>query len=238
MTGTGNRGPRTGSRSSRSQPIIAIDGPVGAGKSTIAWAVAQRLQYRYVDTGAMYRSVALMAMQRGIDLRDEPGVVAVARFLDFQFVPHEGGQRALVNGVDVTEGIRRPEVSEGASVVSAYPGVREAMVAVQRRLGAGGGVVMEGRDIGTVVFPDAEVKVFLDASPEERARRRYNELRARGVEVAFEELRQVEEERDERDRTRAHSPLRRASDALVIDTTARSVDETVQQIIAMVHKRR
>lgn len=222
---------------SRPQPIIAIDGPVGAGKSTIALAVAQRLQYRYVDTGAMYRSVALLAMQQGVDLRDEPGVVAVARSLDFQFVPHEGGQRVLVNGVDVTEGIRRPEVSEGASVVSAYPGVREAMVAVQRRLGAGGGVVMEGRDIGTVVFPDAEVKIFLDASPEERARRRYNELRARGVDVKFEELRKNEEERDQRDRTRSHSPLRRAEDAIVIDSTAARIETVVDQILAVVRGR-
>lgn len=225
-------------RSPRAQPIVAIDGPVGAGKSTVARAVATRLRFRYVDTGAMYRSVALMAMRRGVALHDESRVVAVARSLDIQFIPHEGDHRVMVNGADVTEGIRQPEVSEAASVVSAYSGVREAMVAVQRRLGAGGGVVMEGRDIGTVVFPDAEVKVFLDASPEERARRRYNELRARGVEVAFEELRKVEQERDERDRTRTHSPLRRASDALVIDTTARSVDETVQQIIAMVHRRR
>lgn len=185
----------------------------------------------------MYRSVALMSMQQGIDLRDEPGVVAVARSLDFQFVPREGGQRVLVNGVDVTEGIRRPEVSEGASVVSAYPGVREAMVAVQRRLGAGGGVVMEGRDIGTVVFPDAEVKIFLDASPEERARRRYNELRARGVEVKFEELRKNEEERDQRDRTRSHSPLRRAEDAIVIDSTAARIETVVDQILAVVRER-
>lgn len=221
----------------RAQPIIAIDGPVGAGKSTVARAVAQRLRFRHVDTGAMYRSVALAVMERGIDLRDERAVVAVARSLDFEFVPHGEGQRVVVNGVDVTESIRRPEVSEGASVVSVYPDVREAMVAVQRRLGAGGGVVMEGRDIGTVVFPEAEVKIFLDASPEERARRRFNELRAKGAKVDLEELRKQEEERDRRDRTRTHSPLRRAADAVVIDSTGAVVERVVEQILAVVQER-
>lgn len=224
----------TSGRRSRQAPIVAIDGPVGAGKSTVARSVAQRLGYRYIDTGAMYRSVAWMAQGRGVDLKEDAAVAALARSLQVEFVPAGTSQRVIVNGVDATEQIRTPQVSEGASVVSAYPAVREAMVALQRRLGSDGGVVMEGRDIGTVVFPDAEVKVYLDASPEERARRRYEELEARGVRVDFETLRRAEEERDRRDVTRDHSPLRRADDAVVIDTTGRSVEGTVEEIVNLV----
>lgn len=224
----------TSGRRSRQAPIVAIDGPVGAGKSTVARSVAQRLGYRYIDTGAMYRSVAWMAQGRGVDLKEDAAVAALARSLQVEFVPAGTSQRVIVNGVDATEQIRTPQVSEGASVVSAYPAVREAMVTLQRRLGSDGGVVMEGRDIGTVVFPDAEVKVYLDASPEERARRRYEELEARGVRVDFETLRRAEEERDRRDVTRDHSPLRRADDAVVIDTTGRSVEGTVEEIVNLV----
>lgn len=219
------------------QPIVAIDGPVGAGKSTVARAVAQRLKFRHVDTGAMYRSVAWAALERGVDLHDEAAVTALARSRRIDFATHPSGQRVLVDGRDVTEAIRTPQVSDGASVVSVYPGVREAMVAVQRRLGAEGGVVMEGRDIGTVVFPDAEVKVFLDASLDERARRRFEELQARGASVDFESVRAAEEERDRRDRTRNHSPLRRAPDAVVIDSTHVPVDEVVDRIVKVVRSR-
>ena len=152
--------------------VIAIDGPVGAGKSTIARALARRLAFRYVDTGAMYRSVAWAAVQKGVSLSNEAAVAGLARELDIEFVPGPSGQRVLIDGGDATEAIRRPEMSEASSVVSAYPAVREAMVALQRRMGAARDVVMEGRDIGTVVFPDAEVKVYLDASLDERAGRR------------------------------------------------------------------
>lgn len=223
--------------SQRARPVVAIDGPVGAGKSTVARTVADRLQYRYVDTGAMYRSVGWVALQRGVDLRDAGAVAALARGIRIEFLPSPRGQRVTVDGADVTEAIRRPEVSDAASVVSTYPGVREAMVAVQRRLGETGGVVMEGRDIGTVVFPDAEVKVFLDASPAERARRRYEEMQARGVGVDFDDLRRAEEERDRRDQTREHSPLRQAADAVVIDTTGLAVDNVAERIIALVRGR-
>jgi len=164
-------------------------------------------------------------------------VTALAQSLQIDFVTDPEGQRILVDGVDVTDLIRTPQVSDGASVVSVYPGVREAMVAVQRRLGADGGVVMEGRDIGTVVFPDAEIKVFLDASLDERARRRFEELRARGAGADLESVRRAEEERDRRDRTRSHSPLRAASDAVVIDSTGIPADEVAAGIVQLVQRR-
>ena len=219
------------------KPIVAIDGPVGAGKSTVARGVAQRLRFRYVDTGAMYRSVAWAALQRRISLSDEQSVTALAKSLRIDFVTDPIGQHVLVDGVDVTEAIRTPQVSDGASIVSVYPGVREAMVTIQRRLGVDGGVVMEGRDIGTVVFPDAEIKVFLDASLDERARRRFEELKARGAGVDLESVRKAEEERDRRDRTRNHSPLRAAPDAVVIDSTGVPADEVVARIVQLVQRR-
>ena len=221
----------------RDKPIVAIDGPVGAGKSTVARVVAQRLRLRYVDTGAMYRSVAWAALQRRISLSDEQSVTALAKSLRIDFVTDPIGQHVLVDGVDVTEAIRTPQVSDGASIVSVYPGVREAMVTIQRRLGVEGGVVMEGRDIGTVVFPDAEIKVFLDASLDERARRRFEELKARGAGVDLESVRKAEEERDRRDRTRNHSPLRAAPDAVVIDSTGVPADEVVARIVQLVQRR-
>lgn len=219
--------------SARRKPIVAIDGPVGAGKSTVAWAVARRLGFRYVDTGAMYRSVAWAAQQRGIDLHDEAAVIKLARTLRIEFHSDGEGQRVWVDGRDVTDVLRSPEVSDGASIVSVYPGVREAMVAIQRAWGAQGGVVMEGRDIGTVVFPDADVKIFLDASLEERARRRYRELQTRGVRVDLDAVRQAEEERDRRDRTRAHSPLQRAPGAVVIDSTQIPADDVIERIVQL-----
>ncbi len=217
----------------RRKPIVAIDGPVGAGKTTVARAVARDLGFRHVDTGAMYRSLAWAALDRGVDLADEAAVTALARSLQIHLEDAPLGQRVRVDGRDVTDAIRDPAVSEAASVVSTYPGVREAMVAHQRRLGAGGGVVMEGRDIGTVVFPDAEVKVFLTASLEERARRRYQQLRSRGVAVSLEDVRRAEEDRDRRDRTRSHSPLQPAPDATVVDTTGVPVEEVVRTVLAL-----
>lgn len=217
--------------SHRGGPVIAIDGPVGAGKSTVARAVAQRLGYRFVDTGAMYRAVAWAAAQQGTDLGNPERVAAVAREIQIEFIPAPQGQRVMVEGTDVTEAIRSPQVSDGASIVSAYPEVRAAMVALQRRMGQGGGIVMEGRDIGTVVFPDAEVKIYLDASLAERARRRYEELRANGEPVTLDEVRAALLERDQRDSTRAHSPLRAAPDAAVIDATAMTVDQVVAEIL-------
>jgi cytidylate kinase len=223
--------------------VVAIDGPTAAGKSTVARGVAARLGLRYVDTGAMYRSVAVAAARRGVDLADEVEVTRVADAITIEFKPAGPdacpgtAQRVLVDGADLTEAIRTPEASDGASRVSVIPGVRAAMVARQRAMGAGGGVVMEGRDIGTVVFPHADVKVFLSASLDARARRRHAELDARGQPASLEEVRRIEAERDRRDQTRAHSPLRPADGAVVIDTTTLPTEEVIEAIVRLVRER-
>lgn len=221
----------------RARPVVAIDGPTASGKSTVARGVAGRLGFQYVDTGAMYRSVALAAIRRGLDLSDTDAVAHLAQTLAIEIRYGEHGHRIVLDGEDVTEAIRTPEVSDGASLVSTSPGVRAAMVARQREMGADGGVVMEGRDIGTVVFPDAEVKVFLKASLEARARRRHDELKARGVNVDFDEVRRTEAQRDQRDETRALSPLRPAADAVELDTTNQTVEEVIETIVRLVRER-
>lgn len=221
----------------RRPPVVAIDGRSASGKSTVARAVAVRLGFRHVDTGAMYRSVALAALRRGIPLHDADALAGLAASLEIDLRAAGEGSRVVVDGEDITEAIRAPEVSEAASVVSAVPGVRAALVARQRRLGEGGAVVVEGRDIGTVVFPDAEVKVFLDASLEERARRRQADLAARGVHADLDEVRRQQAERDRRDETRAVSPLRPAADAVVIDTTGRDALDVVEEIVRLVRER-
>jgi cytidylate kinase len=201
--------------------IVAIDGPAGAGKSTVARGVARALGFTYLDSGAMYRCVALAVLERGGEPAD------VARTIDV-----EVGERVLLDGRDVTEAIRTPEVSEAASRVAADPGVREALVEKQRELIASGDWVAEGRDIGTVVAPGAEVKVFLTASGEERARRRAAELGADPDTVLAEQAL-----RDERDRTREHSPLEAAPGAIELDTTGLSVDAVVERIAGLVRER-
>jgi cytidylate kinase (EC 2.7.4.14) len=215
--------------------VIAIDGPAGAGKSTVAKLVAKRLGYLYVDTGAMYRAVALKALRLGMDIGDPVTMAMLAQATDIQLLSQpDGSVRVVLDGEDVTEVIRTPEVSEAASIVSAHEGVREALVAKQRVLAESGGVVMEGRDVQTVIVPDAEVKVFLTASLEERARRRWQELRQRGTEVPYEQVLRELRERDERDQRRAIAPLRKALDAVEIDTTNLPPEVIVERIVDLV----
>lgn len=214
---------------------IAIDGPSGAGKSTVARRLATELGYTYIDTGAMYRAVALKAVRLGITVGDEAAMTALAEQSGIEFAPGDNGtQRVLLDGEDVTEAIRSPEATRLSSPVSAISGVRRVLVAQQQAMGAGGGVVMEGRDIGTVVFPNADVKVFLTASEEERARRRWLERRSAGDEVTLDQIILQQRERDTRDSSRADSPLRPAEDSVVIHSDIMSVDEVVARIRGIV----
>jgi len=214
---------------------ITIDGPVASGKSTIGYLLAQKLGYLYLDTGAMYRAVTWAALTRGVSVEDEAAVTALAEGLHIditQPTADDGRQyTVLADGEDVTWDIRRPEVDANVSVVSAYPGVRRAMVAQQRRIAAAGRVVMVGRDIGSVVLPDADLKLYLDATSQERARRRWLERRARGESVTYEEVLAMMLRRDEIDSHRAVSPLRVPDGAVVIDTTGLTIDEVLALIL-------
>lgn len=217
---------------------IAIDGPAGAGKSTVARAVAAALGYRYIDTGAMYRSVAWKSIQCAIAPDDEAAVTALAASIDIAFEPDPaGGQRVIVDGADASAAIREPEATRLSSPISAIPGVRRELVARQREMGAAGGVVMEGRDIGTVVFPGAEVKVFLTATDEERARRRWLELTQRGETVSLDDILRRQQERDARDSSRDDSPLRPAADANVVLSDGLSFEQVVARILDICHTR-
>lgn len=212
--------------------VIAIDGPVGAGKSTVARLVAQRLGYLYVDTGAMYRAIALKALRLGMDIHDPILMENLAQATDIQLQPQsDGSVRVILDGEDVTEAIRTPEVSEASSVVSAHKGVREVLSMRQKEIAKPGGVVMEGRDIQTVIAPDAEIKIFLTATQEERARRRWLELRQKGLEVNYEEVLREIRERDERDSKRPIAPLKKAPDAIEIDTTEMTPEEVTDKIV-------
>lgn len=221
----------------RARPVIAIDGPAGAGKSTVAKAVADRLGFTYIDTGAMYRAVALLAVRHGTGLHEPERVEALAEAARFEFRRDAGGRSRLhLDGADVEDAIRTPEIGQLSSPVSALPGVRRALVARQREMGASGGVVMEGRDIQTNVFPDAEVKVFLTATEPERARRRQAELAARGIERSLDQVLYEMRERDARDSSRALNPLTKADDAVEVLTDGMSVDEVIEAIIALAVK--
>jgi CMP/dCMP kinase len=212
--------------------VIAIDGPVGSGKSTAARRVAELLGYTYIDTGAMYRAVALKALRRRISLGATDELVALAGEARIDLRAQDGTQRVLLDGEDVTAAIRTPEVSQAASKVALIEGVRHVLVAEQRRAGARGGVVMEGRDIGSVVFPDAELKIFLTASDEVRARRRWLEHQQKGDTIDLARTLEEIRERDRRDAGREHSPLVRAEGAVLVDSTAMEPEE-VARLIAM-----
>jgi len=215
--------------------VVAIDGPAGAGKSTLARALARALGYTYVDSGAMYRVVGLAARERGIDPADANALAALVDGLEFALVPDAGGQRVLLEGRDVTPEIRTPPAGEWASRVAAIPEVRTRLVIRQQQLGASGGIVMDGRDIGTVVFPTADCKFFVTASPAERARRRAHEIGAPETELSA--IQAEIEARDSRDSGRAHAPLRAAADAEIVDTTDLSADEVAERLLKRVLER-
>jgi cytidylate kinase len=213
--------------------VVAIDGPAGAGKSTIARRLAGRLGFTYIDTGAMYRAVALWAVRQSVDFADAHRMEQLALASEIELAPG----RIQLNGEDVTAAIRTPEVTNGASRIAVIPGVRRAMVAKQREIGQKVSVVMEGRDIGTVVFPNADLKIFLDASLDERVRRRLAESQAKGVEVSRSVLAAQMKERDDRDSTRADAPLAQAPDAVYLDSTQLNEDEVAEAILKMVRAR-
>jgi cytidylate kinase len=221
-------------------PIVAIDGPSGAGKSASARGLAERLGLPYLDTGAMYRAVGLAARRAGVvfplDAGGEERTADIARTIGIVFSGPATHQRVTLDGEDVTLELRRPEVSQLASMVSACSLVRRELVRRQRELAAETGGVVEGRDIGTVVFPDAAVKVFLTAAPEVRARRRLDELRKQGVRAAWEEVLREQRERDERDSTRTDSPLRPADGAVILDTSAIDLDQVISRLLAIVRR--
>ena len=217
--------------------IVAIDGPAGAGKSTVAKRLAKELDYTYVDTGAMYRAFAWKVWQAGMDPSDEVGLRRILEETRVELVEEEGRLRVFLNGHEVTDYIRTPEMSQMASKVSGLKVVREKMVEFQRAMGLQGGVVAEGRDIGTVVFPQADVKIYLDASQEARARRRFRELQDQGKGVTLEETLKEMSARDRRDQERAVAPLSKAEDAIVIDSTICGVDTMVQRIMQEVKRK-
>jgi cytidylate kinase len=214
---------------------IAIDGPAGAGKSTIAKACAAKLGYVYVDTGAMYRSIALYMIKHGIDVSDENLVSSNVSSVALDISYADGEQRIFLNKIDVTGKIRTPEVSAAASAVSAYKKVRESLLSMQRDIAAKENVIMDGRDIGTTILPNADIKIYLTASADVRGNRRYKELTEKGIKVDLESVINDVKKRDEADLTRAVSPLRMASDAILIDSSDMTIDQVVDKIVNYVN---
>lgn len=216
--------------------VIAIDGPAASGKSTTARLVAERLGYTYIDTGAMYRAVTLAVLRNGVDPADGVAVSTLAETLQIDLLrnPDTGSLHTLLNGEDVSQQIRTPEVTRNVSVVSSYAGVRNPVVALQKRMGEQGGVVMDGRDIGTVVFPNADLKIFMVANLDARAARRHVELQHQGADIGLNRLANELAERDRQDSTRNHSPLRKADDAIEIDTSGLTIEEQVEMVLKLV----
>lgn len=215
---------------------VAIDGPASAGKSTVSKIVAEKLSFIYIDTGAMYRAITLVALDQNVALTDEQKITELAADTEIDFKLVEGVQRIYINHEDRTDAIRTPEVAANVSAVSAIAGVREHMVALQRKLAGQHDVVMDGRDIGTTVLPDAKVKIFLTASVESRAKRRLLDFEAKGIKLDLQQIEQDIAERDYKDSHRAISPLQKARDAVEIDTTNLSISESVEAIMTLVKK--
>lgn len=215
---------------------IAIDGPASAGKSTVAKILASDLNYIYCDTGAMYRVLTLQALRHDVDVEDESKLVALLKDTDITFEPDGNHQKVFLNGENVTTDIRQPDVTNAVSAVSAHKGVREELVRRQQVIAEAGGIVMDGRDIGTAVLPDAEVKIFLVASAKERAERRYKENISKGIETPLEVLQKEIEDRDYKDSHREVSPLVQADDAVLLDTTSLSIDEVVSRMKEIIQK--
>lgn len=222
------------SSESAAAPVICVDGPGGSGKGVLAEALAEELGWRQLDSGVLYRAVAALALAAGVDLEDEAALARLAEGMDAET---EGG-RLKLNGADRTKDIRQEPVAKAASAVARHPRVRTAVLQQQRNARRPPGLVADGRDMGTVVFPDAELKVYLDASPEERARRRHKQLRNQGLHVSFATVLAGMKERDRRDSRRATSPLRPAEDAVVIDSTAMSIDAVLRSVLSLVRQRR
>jgi cytidylate kinase len=210
--------------------IVAIDGPSGSGKSTVAALLAKKLGYMHLDTGAMYRAVALAAVLDNVPYDDAKGLDMLCEQIRLEMRRNDDVVSVYLNGRDVTEEIRSPEMSLGSSAVSAVPEVRSHMVRLQRDIGSSGGIVAEGRDMGTVVFPDTSAKFYLDGSPEERARRRWLQLKEMGMDDAPEKVRREMDERDQNDTSREHSPLKKADDAINLDTTGMSIDQVIEKL--------
>ncbi len=211
--------------------IIAIDGPAGSGKSTVAQLIASRLNFKYIETGSMYRAVAWQAQQAGIDPKDVERIAEVARNISIEFQPGTERQKVMVDGEDLTPVLKTETIGRLAAIVAANKGVREVMVAQQQNMGRNGNVVMDGRDIGTVVFPDADKKFFLVADQKERAQRRHEEIKAKHPEVTFEKIYEQLQQRDYEDENREVSPLVPAKDSILLDTTRMNIDEVVAQMI-------
>lgn len=216
--------------------VIAVDGPSGAGKSTVARRLAEMLGYIYIDTGAMFRAIGWKAKQEGVDPNDEPRLAQLCARTEVTIKKDNDDPRFYVNGVDVSGSIRTPEMGMMASAVSRSPVVRSRLLALQRELGKRGGVVMDGRDIGTVVFPDADVKIYLDASPEERGKRRFLELKAKGMDVDLDRITGEIVERDLQDSSRAIAPLKKADDAVLIDSSSMKIEAVLEAMLVEVRK--